>query len=120
MLATSPRETLINIDAKVISHRRQVTFQLTEVAVSHQTLADILMLIPLVQPDDLAANGDNRHRISLRTALMKRIGTFMRPLTMPKAAEPWSLTSLRDKLIKMGTKVLSHVTTPRSKWLRSG
>jgi len=39
---------------------------------------------------------------------MKRIGNFMRPLTMPKEAEPWSLTSLRDKLIKMGTKVVSH------------
>ncbi len=72
------------------------------------------------QPDDLAANGDDRHRISLRGALMKRIGNFMRPLTMPKAAEPWSLTSLRDKLIKMGTKVLSHATTLRSKWLTSG
>jgi len=33
---TSPRETLINIGAKVISHRRHVTFQLAEVAVSHQ------------------------------------------------------------------------------------
>jgi hypothetical protein len=27
---------------------------------------------------------------------------------MPKAAEPWSLTSLRDKLIKTGAKVVSH------------
>ena len=27
---------------------------------------------------------------------------------MPKAAEPWSLTSLREKLIKIGAKVLSH------------
>jgi hypothetical protein len=27
---------------------------------------------------------------------------------MPKAEEPWSLTSLREKLIKMGAKVISH------------
>ncbi len=27
---------------------------------------------------------------------------------MPKTAEPWSLTSLRDKLIKIGAKVVSH------------
>ena len=27
---------------------------------------------------------------------------------MPKAAEAWSLTSLRDKLIKIGAKVVSH------------
>ena len=27
---------------------------------------------------------------------------------MPKASEPWSLTSLREKLIKIGAKVVSH------------
>ena len=27
---------------------------------------------------------------------------------MPKAAEPWSLASLREKLIKIGAKVVSH------------
>jgi hypothetical protein len=32
----------------------------------------------------------------------------MRTLVMPKTAEPWSLTSLREKLIKIGARVLSH------------
>src|SRR5437016_123052 len=32
----------------------------------------------------------------------------MRTLAMPKTAEPWSLTSLRQKLIKIGAKVVSH------------
>jgi hypothetical protein len=32
----------------------------------------------------------------------------MRTLALPKAAEPWSLTSLREKLIKIGAKVVSH------------
>jgi hypothetical protein len=32
----------------------------------------------------------------------------MRTLAMPKAAKPWSLTSLREKLIKIGAKVVSH------------
>ena len=27
---------------------------------------------------------------------------------MPKTARPWSLTSLREKLIKIGAKVVSH------------
>ena len=27
---------------------------------------------------------------------------------MPKTAPPWSLTSLREKLIKIGAKVVSH------------
>jgi hypothetical protein len=29
-------------------------------------------------------------------------------LAMPKTAEPWSLTSLCEKLIKIGAKVVSH------------
>jgi hypothetical protein len=32
----------------------------------------------------------------------------MRTLALPKPAEPWSLTGLRDKLIKIGAKVVSH------------
>jgi hypothetical protein len=27
---------------------------------------------------------------------------------MPKTTEPWSLTSLREKLIKIGAKVIIH------------
>jgi hypothetical protein len=33
----------------------------------------------------------------------------MRTLAMPKTAEPWSLTGLREKLIKIGAKVVSYV-----------
>jgi Transposase DDE domain group 1 len=33
---------------------------------------------------------------------------FMRTLAMPRTAQPWSLTSLREKLIKIGAKVVSH------------
>jgi hypothetical protein len=42
---TSLREKLIKIGAKVVSHRRHFTFQMTEVAVSQQTFADMLSLI---------------------------------------------------------------------------
>jgi hypothetical protein len=41
-------------------------------------------------------------------ALAYNLGNFIRTLAMPKAAEPWSLTSLREKLIKIGAKVVSH------------
>jgi hypothetical protein len=36
------------------------------------------------------------------------LGNFMRTLAMPKAVEPWSLTGLREKLIEIGAKVVSH------------
>ena len=39
------REKLIKIGAKVVSHGRYVTFQMAEVAVSRQMLANILSLI---------------------------------------------------------------------------
>jgi hypothetical protein len=41
-------------------------------------------------------------------ALAYNLGNFMRTLAMPNAVEPWSLTSLREKLIKIGAKVVSH------------
>jgi hypothetical protein len=43
-----------------------------------------------------------------RHALAYNVGNFMRTLATPKAAEPWSLTSLREKLIKIGAIVVSH------------
>ena len=41
-------------------------------------------------------------------ALAYNLGNFMRTLAIPKTAEPWSLTGLREKLIKIGAKVVSH------------
>jgi hypothetical protein len=49
----------------------------------------------------------NAVRLQLH-ALAYNLGNFMRTLALPKAAEPWSLTSLRERLIKIGAKVVSH------------
>jgi len=49
----------------------------------------------------------NSVRLQLH-ALAYDLGNFMRTLAMPKAAEVWSVTSLRDKLIKTGTKVVCY------------
>jgi hypothetical protein len=49
----------------------------------------------------------NAVRLQVHT-LAYNLGNFMRTLAMPKTAEPWSLTSLREKLIKIGAKVVSH------------
>jgi hypothetical protein len=49
----------------------------------------------------------NAVRLQLH-ALAYNLGNFMRTLAMPKAVERWSLTSLREKLIKIGAKVVSH------------
>ena len=49
----------------------------------------------------------NAVRLQLH-ALAYNLGNFMRTLAMPKTPQPWSLTSLREKLIKIGAKVVSH------------
>ena len=41
-------------------------------------------------------------------ALAYNIGNFMRTLAIPKTVHTWSLTSLREKLIKIGAKVVNH------------
>ncbi len=53
-------------------------------------------------------------------ALAYNLANFMRTLAMPKTAEPWSLTSLREKLIKIGAKgrqprSLRHVPSGRDR-----
>ena len=51
----SLREKLIKIGAKVVSHGRYVTFQMSEVAVSRQMFADILSLITRLRAPPLPA-----------------------------------------------------------------
>ena len=41
-------------------------------------------------------------------ALAYNLGNFLRTLAIPEAIAEWSLTSLREKLIKIGAKVVSH------------
>jgi hypothetical protein len=41
-------------------------------------------------------------------ALAYNLANFMRTLAMPKTAELWSLTSMHEKLTKIGAKVVSH------------
>ena len=49
----------------------------------------------------------NAVRLQLH-ALAYNLGNFLRTLAMPERVERWSLTSLREKLIKIGAKVVSH------------
>jgi len=51
--------------------------------------------------------GDNEVRLQLH-ALAYNIANFMWTLTLPKEVEHWSLTTLREKLVKIGAKVVRH------------
>jgi hypothetical protein len=49
----------------------------------------------------------NAVRLQLHALTYNR-GNFLRTLATPEAIADWSLTSLREKLIKIGAKVVSH------------
>ena len=49
----------------------------------------------------------NAARLQLH-ALAYNLGNFLRTLARPEPVKDWSLTSLKDKLIKIGAKVVSH------------
>ena len=50
---------------------------------------------------------NNEVRLQLHT-LAYNLANFMRTLALPTEVEHWSLTSLREKLVKIGAKVVSH------------
>jgi Transposase DDE domain group 1 len=45
-------------------------------------------------------------------ALAYNLGNFLRTLATPEPIKDWSLTSLKEKLIKIGAKVVSHISPP--------
>ena len=49
----------------------------------------------------------NAVRLQLH-ALAYNLGNFLRTLALPQNVEHWSLTTLRNKLIKIGAKVVRH------------
>jgi hypothetical protein len=49
----------------------------------------------------------NAVRLQLH-ALAYNLANFMRTLALPEAVKQWSLTSLREKLVKIGAKVVRH------------
>jgi hypothetical protein len=50
---------------------------------------------------------DNQVRLQL-FALAYNLGNFLRRLALPRSVKHWSLTTLREKLIKIGAKVITH------------
>ncbi len=49
----------------------------------------------------------NAVRLQLH-ALAYNLANFMQTLALPDAVEQWSLTTLREKLIKIGAKIVRH------------
>jgi hypothetical protein len=50
---------------------------------------------------------DNQVRLQL-FALAYNLGNFLRRLALPRSVKKWSLTTLREKLIQIGAKVVRH------------
>jgi hypothetical protein len=50
---------------------------------------------------------DNRVRLQL-FVLAYNLGNFLRQAVLPRSVRHWTLTTLREKLIKIGAKVVRH------------
>jgi hypothetical protein len=50
---------------------------------------------------------DNAARLQL-FALAYNLANFLRQLVLPKSIQGWTLSTLREKLVKIGAKVVSH------------
>ena len=50
---------------------------------------------------------DNQVRLQL-FALAYNLGNFLRPLVLPRPVKHWTMTTLREKLIKIGAKAVHH------------
>ena len=59
---------------------------------------------PLLPPFDFV---DNQVRLQL-FVLAYTLGNFLRQAVLPQAVRHWTLTTLREKLIKIGVKVVRH------------
>jgi len=57
----------------------------------------------------LSCHGFDANQTQLQLhVLAYNLGNFLRRLALPPSVEQWSLTTLRDKLIKIGAKVVHH------------
>ena len=50
---------------------------------------------------------DNAGRLQL-FALAYNLANFLRSLVLPTAVAPWSLSMLREKLVKIGARIVRH------------
>jgi Transposase DDE domain group 1 len=57
----------------------------------------------------------NAVRLQLHT-LAYNLGNFLRTLATPEPIKDWSLTSLKEKLIKIGAKIVSHGRYVAFRW----
>jgi hypothetical protein len=61
---------------------------------------------------------DNAARLQL-FALAYNLANFLRQLVLPKPVRAWTLTTLREKLIKVGAKVVRHARSVVFNWRKS-
>jgi hypothetical protein len=60
-------------------------------------------------PRQGSSSAGSPHLVRLQLhALAYNLGNFLRMLATPEPIKDWSLTSLREKLIKIGAKLVSH------------
>jgi hypothetical protein len=63
--------------------------------------------MPTVGLPAVEARGHNQIRLQL-FALAYNLGNFLRRLVLPTPVKHWTMTTMREKLIEIGAKVVRH------------
>jgi hypothetical protein len=63
----------------------------------------------IVRPENLTGVPENLIAVRLQLhALAYNLANFLRTLALPEEVEHWSLTTLREKLVKIGARIVRH------------
>jgi len=66
-------------------------------------------LPPVVNNRPIRPSGGSGYAVPLQLhALAYNLANFLRRLALPKSVAHWSLTTLKEKLIKIGAKIVRH------------
>ena len=64
--------------------------------------------LPIMRNHQSSPPSPSPDSIFKRDALAYNLANFFRTLVLPDKVERWSLTTLREKVVKIGAKVISH------------
>ena len=85
---------------------------MTDTGGARPVAADITHRPTIRNPTERWVRPSDIRRVTLREPVLLvlacNLADFMRTLASPDAVEPWTLTTLRKKLVKIGAKIVRH------------
>ncbi len=65
-------------------------------------------MLPEIEDDHVPGQAGTPDRCSVDDWVAYNLGNFLRRLALPQSVGQWTLTTMKEKLIKIGAKVVRH------------